>query len=132
MTTEMAGLEAPSPELQALLEEVIRVARGSIEVAIVSKPDGTPVAHVNASSVGPEYLSAAISAISGVVSSILEVMRVGDYRRIVVELDEKRYLFIFQHRGDVVALITRLNPNLGFVNLILDLYFKEEESLEKL
>lgn len=128
----MAGLEAPSPELQALLEEVIRVARGSIEVAIVSKPDGTPVAHVNASSVGPEYLSAAISAISGVVSSILEVMRVGDYRRIVVELDEKRYLFIFQHRGDVVALITRLNPNLGFVNLILDLYFKEEESLEKL
>ncbi|MCS7145434.1 MAG: roadblock/LC7 domain-containing protein [Nitrososphaerota archaeon] len=128
----MAGLQAPSPELQALLEEVIRVSRGSIEVAIVSKPDGTPVAHVNASSVGPEYLGAAISAISGVVSAILEVMHVGDYRRIVVELNEKRYLFIIQHRGDVVALITRLNPNLGFINLLLDLYFKEEESIDKL
>ena len=123
----MADIQTPSPELQSLLEEVIRVSRGSVEVAIVSKPDGTPVAQVNASSVGAEYLGAAISAISGVVSSILEVMHIGDYRRIVVELDGKRYLFIFQYRGDVVALITKLNPNLGFVNLLLDLYFKEEE-----
>jgi len=127
----MVGYEAPSPELQTLLEEVMRVSRGSIEVAIVSKPDGTPVAHVNASSVGPEYLGAAISAISGVVSSILDVMQVGDYRRIVVELDGKRYLFVLQYRGDVVAFITRLNPNLGFINLLLDLYFKEERTDEK-
>ncbi|GBC70427.1 hypothetical protein HRbin02_00194 [Candidatus Calditenuaceae archaeon HR02] len=128
----MADIQTPSPELQSLLEEVIRVSRGSVEVAIVSKPDGTPVAQVNASSVGAEYLGAAISAISGVVSSILEVMHIGDYRRIVVELDGKRYLFIFQYRGDVVALITKLNPNLGFVNLLLDLYFKEEETIEEL
>ncbi|MEM2067615.1 MAG: hypothetical protein QXJ88_03490, partial [Nitrososphaerota archaeon] len=70
-------------------------------------------------------------AISGVVSAILEVMNVGDYQRIVVELDGKRYLFIFQYRGDVVALITKLNPNIGFVNLLLDLYFKEGESVEE-
>jgi len=127
----LANIQAPSPELQALLEEVIRMSRGSVEVAIVSKPDGTPVAQVNASSVGPEYLGAAISAISGVVSAILEVMNVGDYQRIVVELDGKRYLFIFQYRVDVVALITKLNPNIGFVNLLLDLYFKEGESVEE-
>ncbi|MEM0445108.1 MAG: roadblock/LC7 domain-containing protein [Nitrososphaerota archaeon] len=128
----MRDLETVSPELQSLLEEVIKVSRGAIEVALVAKPDGTPVAHVNASSVGPEYLAAAISAISGVVSSILEVMQIGDYKRVVVELASHRYLFIFQHRGDVVALITKLHPNLGFVNLLLDLYFKEEGRVEEL
>ncbi len=111
---------------------MVRVSRGTVEVILVSKPDGTPVAQVNASSVGPEYLAAAISAISGVISSILETMDIGDYRKVVVELSDSRFLYVFPYRGDIVALITKKNPNLGYVNLLLELFFKEEGYVEKL
>jgi predicted regulator of Ras-like GTPase activity (Roadblock/LC7/MglB family) len=111
---------------------VVRVSRGTVEVVLVSKPDGTPVAQVNASSVGPEYLAAAISAISGVISSILEAMDIGDYRKVVVELSDSRFLYVFPYRGDIVALITKRNPNLGYVNLLMELFFKEEDYVEKL
>ncbi len=110
---------------------MVRVSRGTVDVILVSKPDGTPVAQLNASSVGPEYLAAAISAISGVVSSILEAMNIGDYRRVVVELSDSRYLYVFPYKGDIIALITRRNPNLGYVNLLIELFFRDDEYVEK-
>ncbi|MEM2003795.1 MAG: roadblock/LC7 domain-containing protein [Halobacteria archaeon] len=118
-------MDYKSPELQAHIEEVVKVSRGLIDAIIITKPDGTPVANVNSIDINPDYLAAAISAVSGVISSVLEVMEMGDFRRAHVELKDKRYLYVVPYKGDYVALITKPNPNLGFIDLLLDIYFKE-------
>jgi len=116
---------ASSAELQGYIEEVIKVSRGMIEAILVAKPDGTPVAHVNSVKINPDYLAAAVSAVSGVIYSILEVMEMGEMRRVDVELSDKRHVFIVPYRSDYAALITKPNPNLGFIDILLDLYFRE-------
>lgn len=122
----MTSYPAASPELQRQVEEVIRVSRGAIDAILVAKPDGTPIAQANSININPDYLAAAISALSGVVSSILEIMEMGDFKKVDVELTNKRHMFVVPYRGDYVAVITKPYPNLGFVSLILDIYFKEE------
>ena len=110
--------------LKNYLDEVIRVSRGALEVLMVVKPDGTPVAYANTISLRPDFLAAAISTVSGVVTSVLDMMRLGDYRRIYVELEDRRYMFALHYGGDVVVAITKPNPNLGFINMLLSVYFK--------
>ncbi|MCS7117205.1 MAG: roadblock/LC7 domain-containing protein [Thaumarchaeota archaeon] len=111
--------------LRVYLNEVLKVSRGALEILLVSKPDGTPVAYANSVSLSPDYLAAAISAVSGVIRSVLEMLELGDYKRIYVELADKRYVFALPFRGDVVVAITKSNPNLGFINMLLSVYFKD-------
>ncbi|MCS7094611.1 MAG: roadblock/LC7 domain-containing protein [Thaumarchaeota archaeon] len=121
----MCGFHYDPDSLKVYLDEVLKVSRGALEILLVSKPDGTPVAYANSVSLSPDYLAAAISAVSGVIRSVLEMLELGDYKRIYVELTDKRYVFAMPFRGDVVVAVTKSNPNLGFINMLLSVYFKD-------
>lgn len=119
-------IAASSAGLQGYIEEVIRVSRGMIEAVLIAKPDGTPVVHANSLNINPDYLAAAVSAVSGVILSVLEVMEMGEMRRVDVELSDKRHVFIVPYKSDYAALITKPDPNLGLIDILVDLYFSEK------
>ncbi|MCS7142669.1 MAG: roadblock/LC7 domain-containing protein [Aigarchaeota archaeon] len=113
-----------SPEVQRRIEELFKVSKGAIESIIVTKPDGTPTAYVNLKKIHPDFLAAAVSSVAGVLSSILETLELGYFKRLHVELEDKRFIFVVPLGSDVVAITTKPSPNVGFIDLLIDLYLK--------
>lgn len=111
-------------EVQRKIEELIRVGKGAIESIVVAKPDGTPVAHANIKKISPDFIAAAVSTIASVLTSILETLELGGFKKVHVELEDKRFIFVVPYGNDVVAITTKPSPNVGFIDLLIDLYLK--------
>lgn len=109
-------------KLRSLIEDLMISCRGWVEAVIIVSEDGAPIAYSANIDLEPDYVAAATSSIAGVTSAVLELLNSRGFDRIDIRLKEGRYLLLRSHKGYYVVALTKPNPNLGFVNLILDAY----------
>ena len=109
-------------KLRSLMEDIMIGCRGWIEAIIIVSEDGSPIAYSANIDLEPDYVAAATLSIAGVTSSVLELLNSRGFDRIDIRLKEGRYLLLRSYKSYYVVALTKPNPNLGFVNLVLDAY----------
>ena len=107
---------------EMLIENIMVSCKGWIEAMAVVSEDGTPVIYNANIDFKPEYIAAATAAIGGAVSAVIELLNAKGYDKIDIQLQDKRYLLIRSYKNHYVVGLTKPNPNLGFINLILEAY----------
>lgn len=108
--------------LQVLVESIMVSSKGWVEAVAVVSQDGTPVTYNANVEFNPDYIAATTAAIAGATSAVVELLNSKGFDRIDVQLKDKRYLLIRNYKDQYIICVTRPNPNLGFVNLILEAF----------
>lgn len=112
--------------LAGLVRAIKMNSRGWLDAVEVVSEDGMPVAHESDDpKFNSEYIAAAAAAVCGAITAVIELMGAKGYRRLNIQLDDGRLILIRQYRGYYVVSLTKPNPNLGFVELVLDAYLSE-------
>lgn len=112
--------------LSGLIKAIKINSRGWIEAIGVVSEDGTPIVYESDSkTLDPEYIAAATAAICGVVSAVIEFVNSKNYKRVNIELDDGRRVLIRQYKGYYIICLTRTNPNIGFIDILLEAYLSE-------
>ncbi len=119
--------EVPAEELADIAEAIKTSSRGWVEAVEVVSEDGTPVAHYSELEFNPEYVGAATAAICGAISAVIELLNAKKYRNVEIQLDDRRFLLMRRYKGYYVVCLTKPNPNLGFVNMVLEAYLSRGE-----
>ena len=119
--------ETPEEDLAGLAEAIKASSRGWIEAVEIVSEDGTPITHYSDLEFNPEYVGAATAAICGAISAVIELLNTKNYKNVEIQLDDKRFLLMRKYRGYYVVCLTKPNPNLGFVNMILEAYLSRGE-----
>lgn len=109
-------------ELAVLVENIIVSSRGWIDAVAIVSQDGAPITYNSGIIFNPEYIAAATAALAGAASAAVELINSRDFDRIDVQLRDKRYMLIRGYKDYYVVCITKPNPNLGFVNLVLEAF----------
>lgn len=111
--------------LLAGLARAIKInSRGWIEAVEIVSEDGASIAYESDNSgFNSEYIAAATAAICGAIAAVIELIGAKGYRRFNIQLDNGRHILIRQYRGYYVVCLTKPNPNLGYVELLLEAYF---------
>jgi len=107
-----------------VLTDIVYSSKGSIEVIVLVRPDGTPIDSYAFKSIDADYLSAATAAIVGTVSAVTQLIGANEFSRIDVQLGDNRHIIIVPYEKNYVACITKSKPNLGFVYIILNTFLK--------
>lgn len=107
---------------QVLVESIMVSSKGWVDAAAIVSQDGSPVTYNANVDFNPDYIAAATAAIGGAASAVVELLNSKGYDKIDVQLKDKRYLLIRIYRDHYVICITKPNPNLGFINLILEAF----------
>ncbi|RLG04634.1 MAG: hypothetical protein DRN54_00495 [Thaumarchaeota archaeon] len=113
-------------KLRSLMEDVMIGCGRWIEAIIIVSKDGSPMAYSANIDLEPDYIAAATSSIAGVTSSVLELLDSRGFDGIDIRLKEDRYLLLRSYESHYVVALTKPNPNLGFVNLVLDACLSSE------
>ncbi|MEM0456417.1 MAG: hypothetical protein QXP86_04680 [Nitrososphaerota archaeon] len=117
------------PEVEAvagLVKAIKKSSRGWLEAVIAVSEDGTPIVYENDSiMIDPEYIATAVAAICGVISSVMELVNSKDYKRVSIELEDGRKVLIRKYKKYYVVCLTSTNPNLGFVDMLLEAHLSE-------
>ena len=108
-----------------LIENILVGSRGWIESVTIVSPDGLPVSYNEASPINHDFVAAATAAIGGAVSSVVELLNSTGFRKIDVQLEDKRYVLIRKLQDFYIACVTKPNPNLGFVSLVVETYISK-------
>ena len=105
-----------------LIENIMVSCRGWLDAIAVVSEDGTPIAYNANIDFRPEFIAAATAAIGGAISAVIELLNAKSYEKVDIQLQDKRYLIIRSYKSHYVVGLTKPNPNLGFINLILEAY----------
>lgn len=112
--------------LAGLIKAIKMNSRGWVEAIEVVSEDGISIAHESDNMrFNSEYVAAATAAICGAISAVIELMNSKGYKRVSVELEDSRRVLIRQYRGYYVVCLTKPNPNLGFIDLLMEAYLSE-------
>ncbi len=114
-------------DLGEVIEAIKASSRGWIEAIEVVSEDGAPLAHHSELEFNPEYVAAATAAICGAISAVIELLNVKKYKKVNIQLEDGRYLLMRKYRGNYIVCLTKPNPNLGLINMILEAYLSERE-----
>lgn len=106
--------------LQVLAERILVGARGWVEAVIIASPDGTPIAYNSKIGINPDSVAAVVAAIGGAATATVDLLGSDGYDRIDLRLSDRRYLLVRRHGNNYIVCVTRPDPNLGFINLVLD------------
>ncbi len=107
---------------QVLVESIMVSSKGWVDAVAIVSQDGSPVTFSANIDFNPEYIAAATAAIGGAAAAVVELLNSKSYEKIDVQLKDKRYLLIRLYRDHYVICVTKPNPNLGFINLILEAF----------
>ena len=106
--------------LQVLTERIMAGAKGWVEAVIIASPDGIPIAHNSRKAdIDVDKVAAVVAAIGGAAATV-GLLGSDTYDRLDLRLGDGRYVLVRRHGKDYVICMTRPNPNLGLVNLVLD------------
>ncbi|MEM3819524.1 MAG: hypothetical protein QXF08_03645 [Nitrososphaerota archaeon] len=97
-------------------------SKGWVDVVTIVSQDGAPVTFSANIDFNPEYIAAATAAIGGATSAVVELLNSKGFDKVDVQLKDKRYLLIRIYKDHYVICVTKPNPNLGFINLILEAF----------
>ncbi|MCX8187782.1 MAG: roadblock/LC7 domain-containing protein [Nitrososphaeria archaeon] len=112
--------------LAGLLKAIKMNSRGWIEAIEVVSEDGVPIAYESDDArFNAEYVAAATAAICGAISAVIELMNSRGYKRVSVELEDGRRVLIRQYRGYYVVCLTKPNPNMGFIEVLMETYLSK-------
>ncbi len=113
--------------LLAGLVRAIRInSRGWVDAIEVVSEDGMPILHENDNpSFNSEHVAAATAAVCGAITAVIELMGAKGYKRFNIQLEDGRHILIRQYRGYYVVCVTKPNPNLGYVEIVLEAYLSE-------
>ncbi|MEM1711443.1 MAG: roadblock/LC7 domain-containing protein [Nitrososphaerota archaeon] len=112
--------------LAGLVRAIKMNSRGWVEAVEVVSEDGMPIAHESDNpGFNSEYIAAAAAAVCGAIAAVIELMGAKGYKRFNIQLDNGRHILIRQYGGYYVVCLTKPNPNLGYVELLLDAYLSE-------
>ncbi|MEM4497752.1 MAG: roadblock/LC7 domain-containing protein [Nitrososphaerota archaeon] len=112
--------------LAGLVRAIKMNSRGWVEAVEVVSEDGMPIVHESDNpAFNSEYIAAAAAAVCGAITAVIELMSAKGYRKFHIQLDNGRHILIRQYRGYYVVCLTKPNPNLGYVELLLDAYLSE-------
>jgi predicted regulator of Ras-like GTPase activity (Roadblock/LC7/MglB family) len=111
---------------QVLVESIMVSSKGWVDAVAIVSQDGSPVTYSANVDFNPEYIAAATAAIGGAASAVVELLNSKGYEKIDVQLKDKRYLLIRMYRDNYVICVTKPNPNLGFINLILEAFLSSK------
>jgi predicted regulator of Ras-like GTPase activity (Roadblock/LC7/MglB family) len=106
--------------LQVLTERIMAGAKGWVEAVIIASPDGIPIAHNSRRDIDVDKVAAVVAAIGGAAAATVDLLGSDTYDRLDLRLGDGRYVLVRRHGKDYVICMTRPNPNLGLVNLVLD------------
>jgi predicted regulator of Ras-like GTPase activity (Roadblock/LC7/MglB family) len=106
--------------LQLLVESILTSCKGWVDAVLMASEDGTPIIYSAKIDIKPDYIAAATAAIGAATSVAVETLNSKGYEKIDVQLKDKRYLMIRVYGDGYVVCITKPNPNLGFINLVLE------------
>jgi predicted regulator of Ras-like GTPase activity (Roadblock/LC7/MglB family) len=107
--------------LQVLTERIMAGAKGWVEAVIIASPDGIPIAHNSKKAdIDVDKVAAVVAAIGGAAAATVDLLGSDTYDRLDLRLGDGRYVLVRRHGKDYVICMTRPNPNLGLVNLVLD------------
>jgi len=119
--------ETRAEGLGEVIEAIKASSRGWIEAIEAVSEDGAPLAHQSDLEFNPEYVAEATAAICGAISAVIELLNVKRYKKVNIQLEDGRYLLMRRYRGSYIVCLTKSNPNLGLVNMILEAYLSEDE-----
>lgn len=112
--------------LAGLIKAIKMNSRGWIEAMEIVSEDGIPIAHESdTGEFNSEYVAAATAAICGAISAVIELMNAKGYKRVNIELEDGRRVLVRQYRGYYIVCLTKPNPNLGFIDLLMEAYLSE-------
>ncbi len=112
--------------LAGLIKAIKMNSRGWIEAIEVVSEDGMPIAHESDNELfNPEYIAAATAAICGAITAVIELMNAQGYKRVNIQLEDKRQILVRQYKGYYIVSLTKPNPNLGFIDLLMEAYLSE-------
>ncbi len=111
-------------EERSILPDIAYSSRGTIEVIVLVRPDGTPIDSYSFKSVDADYLSAATAALVGTISAVTQLIGVNEFKRLDVLLEDNRHIIIMPYGDNFLACITKPKPNLGFIYIILDTFLR--------
>jgi len=120
--------------IDEIVEAIISASRGLLEVVGVVSRDLSIIAMRSS---GESFLDEVeVEAVGGVIMSIVyDVLRSIDFNspeRIIIQLDDKRYLIIHPFLDYFIICLTRPSAKLGLVELILEYYKVRKLSLRPL
>ncbi|MEM1584658.1 MAG: hypothetical protein QXF28_03860 [Nitrososphaerota archaeon] len=107
---------------QVLVESIMVSSKGWVDVVTIVSQDGAPITFSANIDFNPEYIAAATAAIGGATSAVVELLNSKGFDKVDVQLKDKRYLLIRMYKDHYVICVTKPNPNLGFINLILEAF----------
>lgn len=112
--------------LAGLIKAIKMNSRGWVEAMEVVSEDGIPIAYESDyEGFNSEYIAAATAAICGAISAVIELMNSRGYKHVSVELEDGRRVLIRQYRRYYVVCLTRPNPNLGLIDILMEAYLSE-------
>ncbi|MCX8193479.1 MAG: roadblock/LC7 domain-containing protein [Nitrososphaeria archaeon] len=108
--------------LNVLVESIMVSSKGWVEAVAIVSQDGTPLSYNANVDFNPDYIAATTAAIAGATSAVVDLLNSKGFDKIDVQLKDKRHLLIKNYKEYYIICITKPNPNLGFVNLILEAF----------
>ena len=113
--------------LAGLIKVIKANSRGWIEAVEAVSEDGMPIAHESDEErFNPEYIAAAVAAICGAITAVIELMNARGYKRLSIQLEDKRYILVREYRKHYIVCLTKPNPNLGFIDILMEAYLAEQ------
>jgi predicted regulator of Ras-like GTPase activity (Roadblock/LC7/MglB family) len=107
--------------LQMLIESIMVSSKGWVEAVAVVTQDGSPLTYSAEVEFKPDFIAAITATICGACDAATDILNLnpGGYESIDIQLGDKRHIIINRYGDYYVVCLTRPNPNLGFINLVL-------------
>jgi len=118
--------------LDRLIEDIMVSSKENLEVVAVVSKDLNILATVSRNEDCSEYIETAGSVIMSAVSDIVTSVEFSKPEKLRVQLNDKRYLIVYPYFDYFIVCLTKPNPRLGFVELILEYYSHQSLGLEYL
>ena len=106
--------------LDKLIESILMNSRDWIECIVVVSHDATPVVYNQSSPFDKDIIASASTTITSVVNSVIELFNAREFERINIQLNNKRVVLIRKYGDYYIVSITKPNPNLGYVEYIIE------------
>ncbi len=105
-----------------LIESILVNSKGWIESIVVVSQDATPVVYNQSSPFDKDMIAAATATITSVVNTVVDLFNAKGFEKINIQLNNKRVVLVRKYSDYYIVSITKPNPNLGYVEYIIESY----------
>ena len=112
-------------DVRQIVKSIVEHSLGEIEKCVIASEDGIPIVAQGTSGDEANILAAIAAPLLAAAQSAIEYIEKTGIKMVNIELDNGKHLIVTVFgKKNILAILTRVRPNLGLIYYLLEKYGK--------